>query len=280
VLNLARIGPGGEDYYLAQVVSVEDYYVERGEAPGRWDGALARELGLAGRVEADQLRAVLAGRHPASGELLAGHPARKVTGFDLAFRAPKSVSLAWGLAEDEQVAAQVREAHRVAVRAALGYLEREAGLTRRGAGGSERVAGSGLAAAAFEHRTSREGDPLLHTHVVVANLIRTVDDGVWRTLDSRGLYRHAKTAGVLYQAQLRHELTVRLGLGWQPVVNGHADLEGFDRPLIEAFSRRRAQIVGRLDEPGMDSPAAAQIASWSTRKPKGLQAPETELRDG
>ena len=279
MLNIARIGPGGENYYLSQVVSTEDYYVERGETPGRWDGALAHELELQGPVGADDLRAVLGGRHPGTGELLAAHPARKVTGFDLAFRAPKSVSLAWGLAEDPELADQVREAHRAAVGAALAYLEREAGYTRRGAGGAERVAGTGLAAAAFEHRTSREGDPLLHTHVVVANLIHTADDGVWRAVDSRGLYRHAKTAGVLYQAQLRHELTRRLGLAWQPVVNGHADLEGFDRELIEAFSRRRAQIVERLDELGMDSPAAAQIASWSTRKAKDLQSPEPELRE-
>ncbi|MDP8929781.1 MAG: relaxase domain-containing protein [Actinomycetota bacterium] len=279
MLNIARIGPGGEDYYLAQVVSAEDYYVERGEAPGRWDGALARELELHGRVEADELKAVLAGRHPETGELLASHPARKVTGFDLAFRAPKSVSLAWGLAEDPEVAEQVREAHRSAVREALSYLEREVGFTRRGAGGAERVAGTGLAAAAFQHRTSREGDPLLHTHVVVANLIHTADDGVWRTVDSRGLYRHAKTAGVLYQTQLRHELTTRLGLAWQPVTNGHADLEGFDRELIEAFSRRRAQIVERLDELGFDSPEAAQIATYATRRPKDLQGPEVELRE-
>jgi conjugative relaxase-like TrwC/TraI family protein len=278
VLNIARIGPGGEDYYLSQVVSVEDYYIERGEAPGRWDGALTRELRLEGRVESADLKAVLAGRHPSTGEVLAAHPARKVTGFDLVFRAPKSVSLAWGLADDPQVSEQFREAHRAAVQAAVGYLEREAGYTRRGAGGAERVAATGLAAATFEHRTSRAGDPLLHTHVVVANLVHTADDGAWRTLDSRGLFRHAKTAGVLYQAQLRQELTARLGLAWEPVINGHADLAGFDRDLIEAFSQRRAQIVERLDEIGMDSPAAAQIATYATRQAKELQAPEAELR--
>ena len=278
MLNIARIGPGGENYYLSQVVSVEDYYIERGEAPGRWDGALARELELEGLVQSDDLKAVLAGRHPSTGEMLASHPARKVTGFDLVFRAPKSVSLAWALTDDQQMAEQFREAHRAAVGAALGYLEREAGFTRRGAGGAERVAATGLAAATFEHRTSRAGDPLLHTHVVVANLVHTADDGVWRTLDSRGLFRHAKTAGVLYQAQLRHELTTRLGLAWQPVVNGHADLAGFDRDLIEAFSQRRIQIVERLDEIGMDSPAAAQIATYATRQAKELQAPEAELR--
>jgi hypothetical protein len=97
----------------------------------------------------------------------------------------------------------------------------------------------GFVAAAFRHRTSRADDPLLHTHVLVANLARTTDDGVWRTLDSRKLFAHAKTAGILYQAQLRFELTRRLGVAWQPVVNGHADIDGVDRQLIETFSQRR-----------------------------------------
>jgi hypothetical protein len=48
---------------------------------------------------------------------------------------------------------------------------------------------------------------------------------------------------VLCQAHLRHELTRRLGVAWQPVVNGVADIDGVDRRLIETFSRRRAQII-------------------------------------
>ena len=67
---------------------------------------------------------------------------------------------------------------------------------------------------------------MLHTHVLVANLVRTSEDEIWRTLDSRKLFAHAKTAGVLYQAHLRHVLTVRLGVAWQPVVNGYADIAG------------------------------------------------------
>jgi len=52
---------------------------------------------------------------------------------------------------------------------------------------------------------SRAGDPQLHTHILVANLIKT-PDGKWRTLDGQRLYRRAKTAGYLYQAHLRAEL--------------------------------------------------------------------------
>ncbi|MDX1659834.1 MAG: MobF family relaxase, partial [Nitriliruptorales bacterium] len=193
------------------------------------------------------------------------------------FRAPKSVSLAWAFA-DQEVADEILAGHEAAVEAAVSYLEREAARTRRGAGGTERVEVDGLIAAAFPHRTSRAGDPLLHTHVLAANLARTSDDGKWRTLESRRIYLHAKTAGVLYQAQLRHELTERLGVGWGPVHNGYADIDGIDRELIDAFSTRRRQILERLDERGESSARAAQVATLETRTPKGEQLPEVELK--
>ena len=280
MLNIGRMAPGGHDYYLGIVASgAEDYYLAAGEEPGRWIGHGAQRLELAGRVESEELRAVLAGNDPVSGEQLARHPARKVPGFDLTFRAPKSVSLLWGLG-DRTVGAQVMAAHDAAVDAAVGYLERTAAFTRRGAGGAETVATTGFVASAFRHRSSRAGDPLLHTHVLVANLAETADDGVWRTLDARRLYAHAKTAGFLYQAQLRHELTVALGVGWQQPVNGAADIAGVDRDLIEAFSQRRRAIVQALGERGEDSAKAAQVATLDTRQTKDGKVSEAQLRVG
>jgi conjugative relaxase-like TrwC/TraI family protein len=281
LLNIGRMGPGRADYYLTAVArggeGVEGYYLARGEEPGRWLGAGADTLGLSGEVTAEQLRAVLAARHPDTGQQLAAHPARKVPGFDHTFRAPKSVSLLWALS-DRDTAAEVVAAHDAAVDAAISYLQRSAGFSRRGAGGAETVEVDGFVAAAFRHRTSRADDPLLHTHVLVANLARTSDDGMWRTLDSRRLFAHAKTAGILYQAQLRHELTTRLGVAWQPVVNGVADIAGVDRGLIETFSRRRAAIVELLAARGETSAAAAQTATLATRQAKSERSSEDELR--
>jgi conjugative relaxase-like TrwC/TraI family protein len=275
------MAPGRADYYLTAVAKrdgVEGYYLARGEEAGRWLGHGADTLGLAGEVTAEQLRAVLDARDPTSGDQLAAHPARKVPGFDHTFRGPKSVSLLWALG-DRATAAEVTASHDAAVDAAIGYLQRAAGFTRRGAGGAETVPVDGFVAAAFRHRTSRADDPLLHSHVLVANLARTTDDGVWRTLDSRKLFAHAKTAGILYQAQLRFELTRRLGVAWQPVVNGHADIDGVDRQLIETFSQRRAQIIELMTARGESSAAAAQTATLATRQAKGERASEAELRD-
>jgi len=283
LLNIGRMGPGRADYYLTADArgddGVEGYYLARGEEPGRWLGVGAEQLGLHGEVTGPQLRAVLDARRPDTGEQLARHPARKVPGFDHTFRAPKSVSLLWALG-DRDTAGEVVASHDAAVDAAIGYLQRSAGYSRRGAGGAETVEVGGFVAAAFRHRTSRADDPLLHTHVLVANLARTTDDGVWRTLDSRKLFAHAKTAGILYQAHLRHELTVRLGVAWQPVVNGYADIDGVDRELIETFSQRRAAIVEHMEQRGETSAAAAQTATLATRQVKGHRASEAELREG
>ena len=120
---------------------------------------------------------------------------------------------------------------------------------RRGHAGAQRIPAKGLIGAAFRHRTSRAGDPQLHTHVLVANLALGEDDR-WSTIDSRCLFRHARTAGFVYQAHLRYELSCRLGVRWGPVVHGCAEVDGIPRPVLRAFSRRRADIERALDERG------------------------------
>lgn len=192
-------------------------------------------------------------------------PKARRPGYDLAFRPPKSVSVAWALG-GEAIREVIREAHREAVAAALCYLEDQAAAARSGRGRA-RVATDGYVAAAFDHRTSRAGDPLLHTHVVVANLTR-LPDGTWRALDSRGIFRHARTAGFLYQAQLRHLLSTRLGATWEPVRNGWADLAGAPAVLLAAFSKRRADIEAAVAEVGASSARAYQAATLATRPRK------------
>jgi conjugative relaxase-like TrwC/TraI family protein len=280
VLSIGKLaaGPSAGRYYIEQVAQGrEDYYAGDGEAPGGWHGAGAEALGLDGEVDEGGLSRLLSAEDPATGASLRRPlAAGAVAGFDLTFRAPKSVGLLFGVAE-APVAREAVRSHEAAVRGALRYLEREACRARRGAGGREQVTGEGFVAAAFRHRSSRAGDPLLHTHVVVANATRG-PDGRWTALDGRELYRHAKTAGYLYQAVLRAELTERLGVEWNDVVNGAADVRGVPREVIEHFSERRAEIVEHMRKRGERSARAAQVATLETRRGKEYGVPVDRLR--
>jgi conjugative relaxase-like TrwC/TraI family protein len=201
------------------------------------------------------------------------------SGLDLTFSAPKSVSVLFGLG-DEQVVEQVRAAHQAAVEQTIAYLE---GLCARAARGHhtpgqpyQRIATTGWAAVAFEHRSSRAGDPQLHTHVVVPNVVCGVD-GKWSAWDTSEAYRQASTGGYLYQAVLRGELSRRLGVGWGPVRHGVAEISGVPPGLRRMFSTRRAEIEEHLALHGQSGPQAATVALFETRQPKSRRS-EADLR--
>jgi conjugative relaxase-like TrwC/TraI family protein len=279
VLSIGKLaaGPTAGRYYVEQVAQGrEDYYAGEGEAPGSWAGSGAASLALRGEVT-EGIALLLDGRDPRSGAQLRRPIASgAVAGFDLTFRAPKSVSILFGIG-DRDVADTLRREHEAAVGEALAYLEREACRARRGRGGALVVEGRGFVAAAFGHRSSRAGDPLLHTHVVVANGTQG-PDGRWTALDGRPLYRQQKTAGYLYQAALRRRLTTELGLRWHDVHNGVADIVGVPREVIEHFSQRRAEILEHMAARGEHSARAAQIATLHTRRVKDYGVPVHRLR--
>ena len=290
MLSLAK---ARKDYYLQKLGEIsprEDYYLRGGTATGRWCGNGAAELGLEGTVTAEGLVRLFDGHHPATGEQL-GRRLRKngVAAWDLTFSADKSVSLLWAFS-DAETRRHVLEAFEEATAEAVAYLESVASSTRGAArvpvldengnpvlnpDGTPKmrvetwpIATEGYVAAWFTEFTSRADDPQLHTHVVVGNRVKGVD-GVWRTIDGRLLYRHQLAAGYIHEAELRRRLTQRLGVRWQPVRNGMADVEGFTRDQIEAFSQRRQQIDAWRDTHGLpDTPAANEAATVATRAAK------------
>ena len=148
-------------------------------------------------------------------DLLAGSRPRKVRAFDLTFSAPKSVSLLWAFAS-EPVAEAVAAAHREAVEAALGLLEENAAVARvQSQGSRRRVATQGWVVAGFTRRTSREGDPQLHTHCLVPNLAQRTSDGPARGPGRRPAVRVATPGGTVYQNELQRTLSLRLrGVCW------------------------------------------------------------------
>ncbi len=279
VADVAKLAVGREEYYTRELAADHEAYLSgHGESPGRWYGQGAATLGLEGEASVAGFRRMFEGRHPDTGELL-GRPHGKgaVPAFDVVLRPTKSVSLLYGLG-DPATGRAVLDAHHAGVREATAYLDEHIG-TRRGHGGVERVAGQGLLAVGFDHRTSREGDPLLHTHLVVANRTQG-PDGRWTALDGRDLYRHRLAADAIYRATYQHELSRSLGVEWTPAdPHGNRELAGMPDELLRVFSKRTDQIdleVERLQAEGRErTPRLVKWAVHATRKPKEHERPET-----
>ena len=205
---------------------------------------------------------------------------KSVHGFDLTFAAPKSVSLIRALTDDvaEKVLAA---AHNKAVQAAMEYLHHHAGYTRVHNPITENKDLQrlpGLVAIAYQHETSRCGDPHLHTHVIVPNR-QPRNDGRLVSIDSKSLHHEAKAAGIVYQATLRHELHAERGFEFNPVDphTGMSEITGVDPRSIKAWSRRstrlrawaRNNLVVINGEPTAAQLAAAQKATRPA-KPESL----------
>ncbi len=267
-------------YYIEAVsLGAEEYYLSRGEVPGRWLGRCSEALGLAGTVDADDLRSLLAGTRPDGGALRDGWVLRP--GYDATFSAPKSVSVLYALGDRDDVRAVVA-AHDAAVAGAIGYLERHACRVRRGGIHGKGVrfeVGGGMVGAAFVHHTSRAGDPQLHTHVLIANATPG-PDGRWTGIDSAGLFAHAKAATAVYQALLRRGLVERLGLSFELSGDGTGDIVGVPAEVRARFSKRRAAIEEHMRKRGTSGPRAAEVATLATRQAKDHSVSELDLRIG
>jgi conjugative relaxase-like TrwC/TraI family protein len=279
VLDVAKLTPGREDYYLSRLAdNREEYLSGHGESPGRWHGQGAASLGLDGEASKDGFRRLIQGRHPETGELLGRkHGRNAVTGFDLVLRPSKSVSVLYGLG-DTATGQAVLDAHHIGLVEATAYLDGQLGA-RRGHGGAEHVGGGGLLAVGFDHRTSREGDPLVHTHLVVANRVQG-PDGRWTALNGRDVYRHRRAADAIYRAALQRELTRSLGVAWTDADrHGNREIRGMPTELVRAFSKRAEQVnaeVERLEASGrLRTPRLVKWAVHATRKAKQHETPET-----
>jgi hypothetical protein len=96
---------------------------------------------------------------------------------------------------------------------------------------------------AYQHETSRCGDPHLHTHVIVPNR-QARADGTLVSIDSKSLHHEAKAAGVIYQAVLRHELHAAIGAEWAVVDerSGMAEIAGVTKACLKAWSQRSTRL--------------------------------------
>lgn len=258
------IASGGAEAYYEHLTQGDEYYEKGGEPPGQWQGKLASELYLFGQVQKGELKSIFQGFHPLTGEVLASNAGdQHKVGWDLTFSSPKSVSVAWAFSDDK-ARRDIELAHNAAVTAALSFLEKRAFSSRDRDQYGQPV--NAILSATYQHATSRELDPQLHTHATVAN-IGMRSDGTYCALDFDTRYKMA--GGAIYRAELAAQL-IKLGYSVERDAKSFK-IVGVEQNICDSFSKRRSQIVERLQQTGFTSAKAASLAALDTRQAKQLQ---------
>lgn len=257
----AIAGAGAAAAYYAQ----DNYYTAGQEGPSHWGGAGAEKLGLKGTVSAAVFESVLEGRLPGGPTISGDGTGKRSPGFDLTFSPAKSVSLVALVGGDQRVIG----AHERAVADTMRWVEQRLATARAGKAGAQSIATGNLVYAVFRHDLSRERDPQLHTHVVIANATQR-PDGEWRAIHNRPIWSNAALIGSVYHAHLRAGLEK---LGYRTELTGkHGQFEigGISRQTIMEFSGRRSDILAKASELGLVSPQAMEAIALRTRAAKDV----------
>ncbi|MEA2371472.1 MAG: hypothetical protein QOH12_1866 [Solirubrobacteraceae bacterium] len=268
VLTVAKVTAGGGAAYAAylegraQAPEQGDYYLkdgERVEAPGRWalgpPGAAALGLDRTQPVDGEAFHALMAVRHPVSGEPLrrVGANGEAVVAIDATFSAPKSVSAVWALGSPE-IRTALESAQERAVDRALAHATEFVPMVRRRLDKDTvvRERAREVLASSWQHTTARAvagrpPDPQLHSHLLIHGALRS--DGRVVAVESRAWMVHQRETGAAYRAQLAHELR---GLGFEVErATGRGrryfELVGVPWGLRERWSSRHQQVAGAIE---------------------------------
>ncbi|WP_224961762.1 MobF family relaxase [Geomonas subterranea] len=275
---MMSISPGMTAGHAGGYFSREDYYL-RGDALGEnslWVGSGSENLGLASSVMEEEFRALCRGEDPAGNRLVSFRLSRDPetgalverhrAGNDLTFSAPKSVSIAYVAG-----VSGIKEAHDAAVLSVLSHVE-EHYCHYRTPGG---IRNGGMVAAKFDHATSRNIDPQLHSHVFALNVVHA-QDGSWKANEPKAIFQDQRSLGLLYRQALARELASRgFGLNVQDRAEMYFELKGVDPQLVGYFSSRRVDIERQVEEwqsqglyQGVSHARLYEMACQGTKDPK------------
>lgn len=192
--------------------------------------------------------------------------------YDNVLSAPKEVSILFSQAPNEKMRNLILECHKQAVQEAIAYLETTA-FTRTGRNGvkAEKVS---MIAAVFDHTTSRELDPQLHSHVVVLNTGLKAD-GKGAALDGKRILDARYTVGTIYQNSLRRSLELKIGVQTydRPYEKGNQKgclfgIKGIPTEVVQHFSKRATQIDQDISPEMSDKEIrAAKLKSRKAKDP-------------
>ena len=278
-------------YYLESQRSFRhpnEYYTAGEEPDGVWFNPKGL-FGLAdgGKVDSSDFHRLYNGFAPNTGGKLTQNAGseRRSAGLDMTFSADKSVSALWAVA-DPELRSEIERAHNDAARVALEEtVLRHCAYTRiRNRDGEIEVLHADISAAMFQHGTSRDNDPQLHTHCVIFNAARTHRDGKYRALHQHPVYTWMKAAGAVYRNALAWSLQERLGIRMEQYGKDgeFTRIAGIPGDLIGHWSKRRAAIIEAAREMGFTVEGNAPRAAAANKITRAGKSPDNdpEIRHG
>ena len=279
--------------YFKEHLSVGDYYDEGQRVAGEWFGSGAEQLGLSGKIRADDFLRLCDNQHPVSGETLTRRlmttrmeggesTVNRRVFYDFTFPPPKSVSIAALAGADERIL----DAHARAVQSALKEFETFAATRVRLAGAQNDRFTRNFVTALFTHETSRALDPHLHTHCIVFNATFDPVENRWKALQNYELLRARKFAENVYYHELARELK-KFGYQVRNQPRGDFQIEGVSEELCERFSKRHIQIDEAIRKLLAEKPECARgdmmamrrLVATAERARKQRDLSQAELRD-
>jgi len=239
----------------------ENYYTEEGTRIGHWTGKGAEALGLTGEIQKEDFSRLSRGVNPNTGErfrrMTLGRTreingeikqVKEIAGWDMVISAPKSVSIAALVGQDENI----RTAHIEAVSDALQRAELQAQSNN---GGGKKEQTNNLVIARFQHDSARPSvksgfvAPQLHDHCFIMNATQR-SDGAWKPLESLELHRAQNYVKSVYYTGLADRLQK---LGYSIEIDketGAPEIKGISKEYREACSPRRMEILELADKAG------------------------------
>ncbi len=263
---------GAKSYY-----SSSDYYSEGQELDGVWHGKGASRLGLQGRVDKRDWDLLCENKDPRTrAQLTPRQNANRRVGYDINFHVPKSVSLVFGLTQDQRIL----DAFQEAVAATMADMESEMQTRVRVGGKNEDRTSGNMLWGEFVHFTARPvggvPDPHLHAHCFVFNTTWDETESRWKAGQFAGIKRDAPYFEALYHSRLAKGFEER-GFSVERTRRGW-ELSGVPRSALPNFSRRTAMIEAKARADGITDPKAKSELGAKTRSRKKKNLSMSDLR--
>ncbi len=244
------------------------YYREGRGIIGCWGGQGASRLGLEGTVDQLRFERLCDNENPRTGNRVTARMRWKRTvGYNFKFSPCKSVSLLYGLNQDQALL----HAFRSEVDETMREIEREMRTrVRKSRQNNERVTGN-MVWAQFIHTTACpvKGvcDPQLHAYVLVFNMTWDEQEKRWKAGKFRELKRDAPYFQAAFRVRLANKLQ-ELGFGIERRGDDF-EIAGIPAEVLKRFSRR-TEVVERLaQERGITNPKWKGELGPKTRESRG-----------